>query len=89
MTSARAYELHAQLGLLLSGERLDDSVHATTLTLAGMAIVAADTPEEAKAFLRKVANDAARVTASNWVMKPTIDAQVAAVTAAANTDKPN
>ncbi|OAM73738.1 hypothetical protein [Devosia elaeis] len=89
MISPRAYELHAQLGLLLSGARLGDSVHAATLTLAGMAIVAADTPEEAEIFLRKVAADAARVVASNWAMKPTIDAQVAAATAAANSEKPN
>lgn len=89
MVSRRAYELHAQLGLLMSGERLGDSVHAVTLTLAGMAIIAADTPEQAEAFLRQVANDAARVTASSWAMKPTIDAQVAAVAAAANSDKPN
>lgn len=89
MISPRAYELHAQLGLLMSGEKLGDSVHAVTLTLAGMAIVAADTPEQAEAFLREVANNAGRITASNWAMKPTIDAQVAAVTAAANSDKPN
>lgn len=89
MISPRAYELHAQLGLLLSGERLGDSVQAATLTLAGMAIVAADTPEQAEAFLREVANNAGRITASNWAMKPTIDAQVAAVTAAAKTEKPN
>lgn len=89
MISPRAYELHAQLGLLMSGEKLGDSVHAVTLTLAGMAIIAADTPEQADAFLRRVANDASRITASNWAMKPTIDAQVAAVTAAASSDKPN
>lgn len=89
MISPRAYELHAQLGTLMSGERLSDSVHAVTLTLAGMAIVAADTPEQAEAFLREVANNAGRITASNWAMKPTIDAQVAAITAAANSDKPN
>jgi len=89
MVSQRAYELHAQLGLLLSGERLGDSVHAVTLTLAGMAIVAADTPEQAEAFLRRVASDAAAITASNWALKPAIDAQVAAVTTAANSDKPN
>lgn len=88
MMSPRAYELHAQLGLLMSGEKLGDSVHAVTLTLAGMAIIAADTPEQTEAFLREVANNAGRITASNWAMKPTIDAQVAAV-AAAHSDKPN
>lgn len=89
MISRRAYELHAKLGLLMSGERLDDSVHAVTLTLAGMAIVAADTPEQAEAFLREMANSAGRITASNWAMKPAIDAQVAALAATANSDKLN
>lgn len=89
MTGSRAHDLHAQIATLLAGETLGDSAQAVTLTLAGIAMIACNKPEQAGPFLQTLAADAARVTEGNWAMKPALDAQIAAVNAAAKSKLPN